>query len=282
VAYELVEEPLNDARNARALAAASQIAYYDADRGVEAFQNELGMTAKLISVSNTQVYVASNDAHLLIAFRGSQGPTSIDGLKDWLLTNALNLLIVPEGPLGADFISAGTGARFHQGFVSAISEVWEPLFAEVDAELKRRDRPFWITGHSLGGALALLGSWLFLRKTIPVTAVYTYGAPMVGNNVVAEAFNREYAGKIFRYVNAADPVPLLPMMSLIANDFSHCETGVPLGDGSAADSALAMMQDLASQIGQAVFSGYIMDSVWKALKGRVDAHLLTDYRKLLG
>lgn len=278
---ELIEDALGDPRNAKALAAASQLAYFDAETGTAAFRDELGLAAKLISVDNTQAYVATDDRNIVVAFRGSQGPTGIDGLKDWLLTNAMNLLVSPEGPLGADFASAGTAARFHQGFVSAISEVWPPLFAEVDAQMKAKDRPLWITGHSLGGALALLAAWLFLRKTIPVHQVYTFGAPMVGNKAVADAFNKEYAGKIFRYVNAPDPVPLLPMMSLIANDFSHCDGAVPLGEG-AAGNALEMVQQLAGQMGTALFAGKIVDDVWGTLKGRVAAHLLDDYRKLLG
>jgi len=52
--------------------------------------------------------------------------------------------------------AAGVGARFHQGFVDAIAEVWEPVYAAVDQELKAAERPLWITGHSLGAALALL------------------------------------------------------------------------------------------------------------------------------
>ena len=134
------------------------------------------MEAKFVSVDNTQAYVATNDKHLVVAFRGSEGPTGIDGLKDWLLTNALNLLIQPEGKLSTDFLAAGVGAKFHQGFVSAITEVWGTLFPLVDAEVKAKDRGVWVTGHSLGGSLALLGAWLLKRKFVPIDAVYTFGA----------------------------------------------------------------------------------------------------------
>lgn len=281
MALELIEDAKGDARNAKFLAAASQFAYYPADRGAEAFKSELGLDAKLISIDNTQAYVASNAEHLVVAFRGSEGPTSIDGLKDWLLTNAMNLLIIPEGPLGADFAAAGVGAKFHQGFVSAITEIWSPLESEVQTQLAASDRPLWVTGHSLGGALAILAAWLFRRRTINVHQVYTFGAPMVGNADTAAAISRDFAGKIFRYVNPPDPVPLLPMMSLIANDFSHVETLVPLpGDGATAD-ALSFAKDMALQAGSAVFSGHLQDEFWTALKGRINAHLLDDYRKLL-
>jgi hypothetical protein len=134
----------------------------------------------------------------------------------------------------------------------------------------------------LGGALAMLAAWVFLRKTVPVHQVYTFGAPMVGNADVAAALNREYAGKVFRYVNSPDPVPLLPMMSLIANDFQHCDKAMPLGDAAAAADLLAYAKQLGGGVINGVLSGNIADEAWGAIKGRLEAHLLNDYRKLIG
>jgi hypothetical protein len=279
--HELNEDAMGDPRNATFLALACQFAYSPAESGEAAFRDELGMSAKLISVDNTQAYVAANDAHVVLAFRGSQEPTNIDGLKDWLMTNALNLLIVPTGPLGADFAAAGVGARWHQGFVTAIEEVWDPVFAATTEHLKAKDRPLWVTGHSLGGALALLAAWLFLRRTVAVHQVYTFGAPMVGNKDVADALNREFAGKVFRYVNSPDPVPHLPMMSLVANDFMHCDKAMPLGDSAGAADLLAFLKQLGSGVMGGVLSGNIADEAWGAVKGRIAAHLLDDYHKVI-
>ena len=63
----------------------------------------------------------------------------------------------------------------------------------------------------------MLAAWLFHRKMISVHQIYTFGGPMVGNADAAQAINREFKGKVFRFVNVPDPVPRLPMMSLIAN-----------------------------------------------------------------
>ena len=82
------------------------------------------MDARLISVDNTQVYIAENDESIVVAFRGSEAPTTLDGLKDWLLTNANNYLILPEGRAGTDFAAAGVGARFHKGFLEALEMIW--------------------------------------------------------------------------------------------------------------------------------------------------------------
>src|SRR5262249_20261900 len=121
------------------------------------------------------------------------------------------------------------GARFHQGFVNALADIWEPVFAAVDAERKKSDRPLWITGHSLGGALALLSAWMFRRKFIPVHQVYTFGAPMIGNVEATQAFDRDLADRVFRYVSLMDPVPKLPTVSLIANHYGHCLKEIDLG-----------------------------------------------------
>jgi hypothetical protein len=282
VPLDLNLDDVADPRNAAALAAACHFAYYPADAGAAAFRDELGMAARLVSVDNTQAYLATSDRHIVVAFRGSEDPTSLDGLKDWLLTNALNLLIVPEGKLSTDFLAAGVGAKFHQGFVSAVTEVWGALFPLVEAEVRAKDRGLWVTGHSLGGALALLAAWLFKRKFLPVDAVYTFGAPMVGNRQVAEAFGREFPGKVFRYVNAPDPVPLLPMLSLMANDFAHCDRAVALGGEEGAADLLAYLRAAAGEVVDGLLAGEVRERVWGALKGKVAAHLLPDYRARLG
>lgn len=277
----LTEDAVGDPGNAALLATASQLAYYPADRGVPAYKDELGLDATLVSVGNTQAYLAHSPEHVVVAFRGSESPTSIDGLKDWLLTNAANLLVAPQGELAAEFAAAGVTARWHQGFVSAITAVWPTLFPATEAEVQKQDRPLWVTGHSLGGALALLAAWLLKRKFVNVHQVVTFGAPMVGNADVSAALNREFGGKVTRYVNGPDPVPLLPMMSLVANDYAHCDTIRLLGDG-AADDLIGYLRSAGGQVAGAVWAGQAADAVWALVQGRVAAHLLTDYRKLIG
>lgn len=277
---QLQEDAFGDVRNANALAMACDFAYLGAEEGAKSFRDEFGMEARLISVDNTQAYLAWNDDHVLVAFRGSENPASIDGLKDWLLTNALNLLIQPDGPLATEFAAAGAGAKFHAGFVSAITAIWPELFPAVEAELKKKDRPFWITGHSLGGSLALLSAWLFQRKFLNVHQVYTFGAPMIGNADVSAAFNRELSNKIFRYVNSPDPVPLLPMISLMSNQFEHCDRLVALGDVAAVD-LVAYFREAAGETVSGLLSGNVADQVWEALKKKLTAHFIGDYRQLI-
>jgi hypothetical protein len=277
----LNEDSPGSQENARILAVAADLAYEPQETGVSKFQNQLGMQARLISVGNTQAWVAGDQHNLIVAFRGTEAPNSLEGLKDWLLTDALSLLIVPEGRLGTDLAAAGVGARFHQGFVNAIADIWEPTRQAVEEELRAADRPLWITGHSLGGALALLAGWLFTRKMIPICEIITFGAPMIGNQAAVDAFDREFAGKIFRYVNAPDPVPRLPMYSLMTNEFVHCQKECRLSDASK-DALAGLVQSLTKNAVDKLLSATLVDEVWNAAKGSVASHGMENYRRLLG
>jgi pimeloyl-ACP methyl ester carboxylesterase len=263
--------------NARFLAIACELAYLPEPAAQEGFRSRIGLEAKLIAVDNTQVYVAESDDAIVVAFRGSEAPTTLDGLKDWLLTNADNFLILPEGRIGTDFAAAGVGARFHKGFMSALAEVWDPLFAAVDAAVKAKDRPLWITGHSLGGSLALLAAWRLQQNFITVFQVTTFGAPMVGNQAAAEAFQKEFPGKIARYVDGLDLVPLLPTVSLIANTYTHCLAEEML-EAASGDPAHAVVKNFAGRAVDGVLSLTLMDEIWGQLQQRIAHHMIPNYQ----
>ncbi|NCY02467.1 MAG: lipase family protein [Planctomycetia bacterium] len=277
---KLVEEPLGNPDSARFLCTASELAYLPAAEGERAFAERLRLSARLFSVGNTQGWLAVDDGNIVIAFRGTESPTSLDGLKDILITDAMNLLVVPEGRLGLDLAAAGVGARFHKGFVDAIAAIWEPLSTAVEAEVKRCDRPVWITGHSLGGALALLAAWLLKRKFVPVHEVCTFGAPMIGNRTACEAFNREFQGRIFRYINGRDPVPKLPALSLAANEFVHVDAQRLLGTHP--HTGLAdVLGTVATKAVNGLLAGTLIDEAWRHVSDEVAAHFLDVYRDLL-
>ncbi len=277
MAMTLDENSPGSPQNALFLAQACSLAYLDEPEAAPKFRDQLGLEARLISVGNTQVYIAQNDKAVVAAFRGSQAPTSLDGLKDWLLTNANNYLIIPEGRIGTDFAAAGVGARFHRGFMEALAEIWDPLLEAVTEATSSGDRPLWVTGHSLGGALALMAAWRLQRNFIAVHEIVTFGAPMVGNDAAARAFEQEFAGKIFRFVNLEDPVPLLPSISLVANCYAHCQAEVPMA-GAAASALDTLKESAGSAMGQLVEAAHI-DRVWNAVQSHIAAHFIDHYQE---
>ncbi len=265
-------------RNAHFLATLCDLAYFAEDRAAKDIREQLNLDARLVSVDNTQAYVCENAGSIVVGFRGSENPTSLDGLKDWFLTNARNFLVLPEGELGTDFAAAGVGARFHKGFITALAEVWAPLYAEVEKSIAKKERPLWVTGHSLGGALALLFAWRLHQQFVSVHQIYTFGAPMVGNDAAAEAYHREFPGKIFRYVDRGDLVPRLPTMSLLSNEYGHCDMEIIVGE-TALESAAKAIKDAASATVDGVVNGDAADSLWGSLTGGISSHLMGNYIK---
>lgn len=96
-----------------------------------------------------------------------------------------------EGDPGSAFV--------HSGIYMILKRVW-PLLAET---LERSPRPWIFTGHSLGGALAMLAGAL-----VHPDAVYTFGAPKAGSR---EFFKIRLGGQIRRFVNGSDLVSRLPL-----------------------------------------------------------------------
>ncbi len=261
-------------QNALFLATACDLAYLPQDQAQPEFAAQLGLKASLISVDNTQCYVCENDAVIVLAFRGSEIPNSIDGFKDWLLTNAKNFLVLPSGKIGTDFVAAGVGARFHRGFMEALDEIWEPLFKATDAVVAQKERPLFITGHSLGGALAMLAAWRLQRQMISIHNVYTFGAPMVGNEAAAKAFEKEFPNRIYRYVDSGDMVPNLPTVSMFSNEYWHCLSEVVVG---ATSQPAAKIQALAASSSEASMSQAVMDGIWTQATSGIQKHLMGNY-----
>ena len=269
---------VGNARNALFLARACEFAYLPETSGAPRFQAELGLEARLISVDNTQVYVAANDQSIVVAFRGSEAPNTLDGLKDWLLTNANNYLILPEGQSGTEFAAAGVGARFHRGFLDALAMIWQPLLTAVEEAQKIKERPLWITGHSLGGAIALLAAWRFQRNFLTVQEIVTFGAPMIGNDAAARAFEQEFSGKIYRYVDLNDVVPHLPSVSLLANAYQHCLNEVALSAAEIAAAAGLKALGQSPQINEKELDPGLADQVWGLVQSRIASHMIDNYQ----
>jgi hypothetical protein len=91
----------------------------------------------------------------------------------------------------------------HAGFYQADQNCAILLDGNVPPE-----KPVLFTGHSLGGALATLASYRYLRRSYHVLPVYTFGCPRVGNPRFVNAMSEL---SLFRVTYAGDPVPHVPL-----------------------------------------------------------------------
>jgi len=142
----------------------------------------------------TECMVIWSGGVVIVAFRGTE-LKSRSVLHE--ISTDLNTIPVPFE----------LGGRVHKGFLKGLEEIWGgaeglQIFLKNLIDDKP-DRPLWITGHSLGGALAAL---CFAR--IPEAAgLYLYGAPRVGDSDFLALFNGR---SVWRIENARDPVPMVP------------------------------------------------------------------------
>ncbi|WP_437737725.1 lipase family protein [Sorangium sp. So ce1335] len=92
--------------------------------------------------------------------------------------------------------------------------------------VKREPPALYITGHSLGGALAVLTAALIdwdddFNDEFPglIRGIYTYGQPMVGDATFARECRGNIGNYLYRHVYDKDIVPRLP--SLTMGNFEH-------------------------------------------------------------
>ncbi len=96
------------------------------------------------------------------------------------------------------FASGKRTEYVHQGFQRYAQVAWNtplspvaPQLADLATLLKQYpNRHLYLTGHSLGGAVAILTACYFLEQGVPPTQinVVTFGAPAVGNTAFASYF----------------------------------------------------------------------------------------------
>jgi hypothetical protein len=123
----------------------------------------------------------------VLAFRGT-GPIST---KNWLADFELRLI-----PSDGD-----DGIQVHEGFAATLTYLMPQI-----KQVLPRDRMVWITGHSLGGALATLACRELKNEGFQIEATYTFGGPRVGN----AGFANSLPAPLYRFVYGVDIVPHLP------------------------------------------------------------------------
>lgn len=153
----------------------------------------------------------------VVAFRGTLG------LEEWLA----NLDTVAE-----PYQELPNFGDVHVGFQAVYKTIRDSLRAglpQVSAGCTR----MLVTGHSLGGALAVLAAPDMLTNMPPKLEpqLITFGGPRVGLPQFAERFNATI-GSCVRVVNFLDIVPAVPLPP-----YTHVGTLTPVDSGGSIDPA---------------------------------------------
>jgi len=147
------------------------------------------------NVGGTQAFLAKrnkDDAQMMtLAFRGTEASFS----------NVHETVKDVEADLRADLVLLDHGEKIHHGFKDAFSLIKSEVEKDI---LDYQNIPLYITGHSLGGALAVVATRFLANDSHG--ACYTFGSPRVGNAALSYGIKTP----IYRVVNSADLVPRLP------------------------------------------------------------------------
>lgn len=149
---------------------------------------------------------------IIIVFRGTDFATSNDTLAN------LDFVREPDA-----FLSSIADVYIHSGFLEELQKVWKDVYMFVDAHIPSSSggTPSKIptiltTGHSLGGALALVCAVRLASCMDAHVNCYSYGAPMVGGSSFKEFVeNRLHNMRHFRFENQNDIVPKLKSLKVL-------------------------------------------------------------------
>ncbi len=140
-----------------------------------------GCEVETFEVGKTYAAIFSNETTAYVVFRGSNDA--------WDFRMDARFIKVPWP----------VGGRVHRGFKRAFDDIWPVMSASI---YKHHEKRMFVTGHSLGGALAQLAA-----STYRFDWAYVFGCPRVGN----QAFVDTVLCDGVRFENTPDPITHVPL-----------------------------------------------------------------------
>jgi triacylglycerol lipase len=153
----------------------------------------------ILPLTDTKCLIASGRGATMIAFGG----TDPVNFANWI----------------TDFSFKPT-QDVHGGFRAAIDIVAKDIMDAASAA-KKDGNAVVMTGHSLGGALAVLAASRLYDNGLPPQSVYTFGMPRVGQQIFADGYNAALGERTFRLRHGDDVVPLVPLPVMGPYAFRH-------------------------------------------------------------
>jgi hypothetical protein len=170
----------------------------------------------LLVVTTAYVIQSPSGKTAILAFRGTDPGDFIN-----VLTDAQVML------------RAFRKGRVHSGFYLSVEVVWDEIHEALTAArdgkavvtdnggtlaLQNGLESLYVTGHSLGGAMAVLAAARLFGDGYEdirgkIKGIYTFGQPMVGDRDFANVCEEDFRGRFYRHVFENDVMPHLPPRS---------------------------------------------------------------------
>jgi hypothetical protein len=161
---------------------------------------------------------------------GVKAYVEIDDAKkvQWVVARGTSNLVNMK--LDVDYnkvVDARLQVPLHKGFADTAMQVYQFVKPLLKPGYETR-----VTGHSLGGAAAVIVLMLFKEDGMTLGQAMTFGQPKVTNR---QGVAKYRSLPLLRFVNDKDPVPLLPPLEIFAlldeGPFKHIGPEVVLKDG---------------------------------------------------
>jgi triacylglycerol lipase len=195
---------------ARAMAWMAQLAYEGDEDKIQricalwdlgrprAIANETSLKPPFI---RTRGLVAEGHGATIFAFAGTDPLVPANWFTDF------DLKLTPGAMMASSEVTPG---NVHRGFERGVSAVWEQIVAALAG---RGEQPVFVTGHSLGAALAVVAADRAFCETavgVRASAVYCFGMPRAGDEDFALRYNDTLGATTYRLVHGDDIVTTVP------------------------------------------------------------------------
>jgi hypothetical protein len=180
---------------AEVMAEASRIAYLPPYKAEKEFLYLGYESVEMMSDGSMIGYVVCVGDVAVVVFRGTDDP------GDWLANLDRFVAKTPDGPA-------------HRGFYTAYST----LGLQAKEVLRKSEvKSAWVTGHSLGGALAVLCAYELARdETIDIAGCMTFGQPMVARPPLTNRIEELLSSRYVHFANNRD------IVTRVEPSFKHC------------------------------------------------------------
>ena len=157
-----------------------------------------------INFADTQAFIAAHGDKLILSFRGHSS----------LIKDVADFKFMKEE-------SAHFKGKVHWVLEKAFEKL-KPKILKLIIKYAE-GRQLYITGHSLGAALAQLAAYSIREKTdATIAGIYLYGSPNVGNKDFAAAYNDYLSQQTYLHINQGDILTKAPPRL-----FGYASIGIP-------------------------------------------------------
>jgi triacylglycerol lipase len=199
--------------------------------------------------TDTDLYVAHNDRHVVVAFRGTES-----GLRrgETDFTHIFIDIVATDGRFKpTPFAGDPRKGKVHGGWQRGVERVWGTLRPRLE-HLRDGRREVWFTGHSLGGALATIAAAKAAEIAgFDLRGLYTIGSPRVGDATFKAHFDGllrdRYRMEYYRFVHRQDLVTTVPPPPLFP--FTHVGTLKQIHENGEITGGVGMLEQATNLVG---------------------------------